>query len=135
MQTPQLFDLTGETALVTGGGRGIGESLAIGLAEAGADVVIASRKLDACQRVADIIEKKGRRAWALAADVSKLEDIERLVDDVLSRVSRLDILVNNAAFAWGTSPRRNPTMRMLFAPALGWMGRLLHHGQHFSMET
>jgi len=101
MQTPQLFDLTGRTALVTGGGRGIGESLALGLAEAGADVVIASRKLDACKRVAEIIEKQGRRAWALAADVSKLEDIERLVDDVLARVKRLDILVNNAAFAWG----------------------------------
>lgn len=101
MQTPQLFDLTGQTALVTGGGRGIGESIAIGLAEAGADVVIASRKLDACERVAEIIESHGRRAWAVAADVSKLEDIERLVDDTLSRVSRLDILVNNAAFAWG----------------------------------
>ena len=101
MQSPQLFDLTGQTALVTGGGRGIGESLAIGLAEAGADVVVASRKLDACQRVAEIIEKKGRRAWALAADLSKIEDTERLVDDVLSRVARLDILVNNAAFAWG----------------------------------
>jgi gluconate 5-dehydrogenase len=101
MQTPQLFDLTGRTALVTGGGRGIGESLAIGLAEAGADVVVASRKLDACKRVAETIEKMGRRAWALAADVSKLEEIERLVDEVLERVPRLDILVNNAAFAWG----------------------------------
>ncbi len=101
MQSPQLFDLTGQTALVTGGGRGIGKSLAIGLAEAGADVVVASRKLDACERVAEIIEKKGRRAWALAADVSKIEDIERLVDDVLARATRLDILVNNAAFAWG----------------------------------
>lgn len=101
MKTPQLFDLGGRTALVTGGGRGIGESLAVGLAEAGADVVIASRKLDACKRVAERIEKMGRRAWALAADVSELSDIERLVDDSLSRVPRLDILVNNAAFAWG----------------------------------
>ncbi|MAG29783.1 MAG: gluconate 5-dehydrogenase [Deltaproteobacteria bacterium] len=102
MNTPQLFDLTGRTALVTGGGRGIGESLAIGLAEAGADVVIASRKLAACERVAAAIEAKGRRAWAFSADVSKLSDIERLVDETLSQVSRLDILVNNAAFAWGT---------------------------------
>ena len=101
MQTPQLFDLTGQTALVTGGGRGIGESLAIGLAEAGADVVVASRKLDACQRVAERIERMGRRAWALAADISKLEVIDRLVDDGLSRMPRLDLLVNNAALAWG----------------------------------
>jgi len=101
LQAPHLFDLTGRTALVTGGGRGIGEALAIGLAEAGADVVVASRRLDACERVAEIIEKKGRRAWAFAADISQLEDIEQLVDSVLSRVPRLDILVNNAAFAWG----------------------------------
>jgi len=103
VQAPQLFDLTGQTALVTGGGRGLGESMAIGLAEAGADVVIASRKLDACERVAEIIENRGRRAWALAADISKLEDIERLVDDALSHVPRIDLLVNNAAFSWGAA--------------------------------
>jgi len=101
MDTPRLFDLTGRTALVTGGGRGIGRSLALGLAEAGADVVIASRKLDRCERVAEEIASKGRRAWALAADVSRLEDVDRLVEETLSRVPRLDILVNNAAFAWG----------------------------------
>jgi gluconate 5-dehydrogenase len=101
LETPRLFDLNGRTALVTGGGRGIGRSLAIGLAEAGADVVIASRKVDACRRVADSIEAMGRRAWALEADVSKLDAVERLVEETLSCVSRLDILVNNAALAWG----------------------------------
>jgi len=101
MNTPELFDLTGRCALVTGGGRGIGRSLAIGLAEAGADVVVASRKLDACRRVADLIEEKGRRAWAFAADLSKLEGVERLVEDTLSSVPRLDILVNNSASMWG----------------------------------
>lgn len=101
LQAPQLFDLNGRTALVTGGGRGIGKSLAMGLAEAGADVVIASRKLDACERVADVIRKMGRRAWALAADLSDLDDVERLVVESISHASRIDILVNNAAFAWG----------------------------------
>lgn len=101
MQASRLFNLEGKTALVTGGGRGLGEWLATGLAEAGADVVIASRKLEACERVAAAVEKLGRRAWAIEADISDLEDIERLVDDTLSRVSRLDILVNNAALAWG----------------------------------
>ena len=101
MQASRLFNLEGKTALVTGGGRGLGEWLATGLAEAGADVVIASRKLEACERVAAAVEKLGRRAWAIEADISDLEDIEELVDDTLSRVSRLDILVNNAAFAWG----------------------------------
>lgn len=101
MQASRLFNLEGKTALVTGGGRGLGEWLATGLAEAGADVVIASRKLEACERVAAAVEKLGRRAWAIEADISDLEDIEELVDDTLSRVSRLDILVNNAALAWG----------------------------------
>ncbi len=101
MQTPQLFDLTGKTALVTGGGRGLGRSMAIGLAEAGADVVLTSRKLPACKEVAETIEGMGRRAWALASDLSKLDDVERVVRDAISRASRIDILVNNAAFAWG----------------------------------
>jgi gluconate 5-dehydrogenase len=101
LQARELFDLSGKTALVTGGGRGIGESLAIGLAEAGADVVIASRKIAACERVAEKIERMGRRAWALSADVSNLDEVGRLVDQTLECTSRLDILVNNAAFAWG----------------------------------
>lgn len=101
MKSPQLFDLSGKTALVTGGGRGLGESFAIGLAEAGADVVLASRKLDACERVAERIEALGRRALPLAADVSDLQAIETLVAEALAWTPRIDILVNNAAFAWG----------------------------------
>jgi len=93
--------LTGTTALVTGGGRGIGESIAIGLAEAGADVVLASRRLDACERVAGRIEALGRRAWALSADLSKLDEVERLADEAYSQAGGVDLLVNNAAFAWG----------------------------------
>jgi gluconate 5-dehydrogenase len=93
--------LTGTTALVTGGGRGIGESIAIGLAEAGADVVLASRRLEACERVAERIEALGRRAWALAADLSKLDEVDRLADEAHSQTGGVDLLVNNAAFAWG----------------------------------
>jgi gluconate 5-dehydrogenase len=89
------------TALVTGGGRGLGESIAIGLAEAGADVVVASRKLEACEQVTRSIEALGRRAWALSADLSDLDQVDRLATQTLERVERLDILVNNAAFAWG----------------------------------
>jgi gluconate 5-dehydrogenase len=101
LKSPQLFDLTGKTALVTGGGRGLGKGLAIGLAEAGADIVLASRNVEACQRVAATIEGMGRRAWAFSADVSNLDAIDRLVDESLRAASRIDILVNNAAFAWG----------------------------------
>lgn len=100
MKTPDLFDLSGRTALVTGGGRGIGRHIALGLAEAGADVFVVGRKLEDCESSAEAIEAAGRRAWAIAADISKLEAIEAVVDRALSEVPKLDILVNNAGFAW-----------------------------------
>jgi len=108
----ELFDLSGKTALVTGGGRGIGRHLAIGLAEAGADVVVASRKLANCEEAAEAVAKRGRLAWALEADVASPEAGERLADETLERVSRLDILVNNAGATWGA-----PTLDY---PLEGW---------------
>jgi len=99
----ELFDLSGKVALVTGGGRGIGRHLAIGLAEAGADVFLASRKLASCEEVAATIETLGRRGVAVEADVSKPESVQVLVDRVLSETPRLDILVNNAGTIWGAS--------------------------------
>jgi len=112
MQVQKLLDLSGRTALVTGGGRGIGRHIAIGLAEAGADVFVASRKLANCREAAEAIEKLGRRAWALEADLSKPEDVEALVGQVLGEVGRLHILVNNAAAIWGA-----PTLEY---PLEGW---------------
>lgn len=104
--------LAGRRALVTGGGRGIGRHLALGLAEAGADVVVASRKLANCEETARAIEKLGRRAWAIRADVGKPEDVEALAERVLSEVPRLHVLVNNAAATWGA-----PTLDY---PLEGW---------------
>lgn len=101
MRVQQLFDLSGRTALVTGGGRGIGRHLAIGLAEAGADVVVASRKLDNCQETARAVEALGRRGLALQADLSRPEEVDRLADRVLADVERLHVLVNNAGVIWG----------------------------------
>ena len=101
MNARELFDLSGRTALVTGGGRGIGKAIALGLAEAGADVIVASRKREACEATVGEIEAIGRRAWAIPSDLSKLDDAERLVETALDRAGRIDILVNNAAFAWG----------------------------------
>lgn len=112
MRIQELFDLSGRTALVTGGGRGIGRHLALGLAEAGADVAMASRKLENCQEAARAIEKLGRRAWAFRADVARDEDVTDLVDGVLAAAGRLDILVNNAAATWGA-----PTLDY---PIEGW---------------
>jgi NAD(P)-dependent dehydrogenase (short-subunit alcohol dehydrogenase family) len=100
MKTPQLFDLSGKTALVTGGGRGIGRHIALGLAEAGADVFVVGRSQQHLDESARAIEKTGRRAWALQADLSDERQIEELVARVLETEPRLDILVNNAARVW-----------------------------------
>jgi NAD(P)-dependent dehydrogenase (short-subunit alcohol dehydrogenase family) len=96
-----LFDLTGRIALVTGGSRGIGASVVRGLAAAGADVIIASRKLDACESLAEEVRATtGQRAWPLAANVSVWEDCDRLVEEAYAAAGRVDVLVNNA----GSSP-------------------------------
>ena len=100
MNVRELFDLSGRSALVTGGGRGIGRFIAEGLAEAGAHVFIASRKRANCERVAAEIAARGGRATALEADVSQPESIDALVAAVLERTPRLHVLVNNAGLAW-----------------------------------
>ena len=112
MQVQQLFDLGGRTALVTGGGRGIGRHDAIGLAEAGADVVVASRKLAACEETARAVEALGRRGLAFECDLARPEQIASLVERVLAEVPRLDVLVNNAGAIWGA-----PTLEF---PLEGW---------------
>jgi gluconate 5-dehydrogenase len=96
-----LFDLSGRTALVTGGGRGIGRHIAIGLAEAGADVFVASRKLANCEETVRAIEKLGRRATALAADLGRPDEVLALAERVLAATPRLHVLVNNSGVIWG----------------------------------
>ena len=98
MDTADLFDLEGKTALVTGGGRGIGLDMAVGLAEAGATVVVASRKLENCEAAAAEI---GGSARAMALDMSDGSAIESFCDRFENEVPKLDILVNNAGVTWG----------------------------------
>src|SRR5690349_22941439 len=82
-----LHDLTGKVAVVTGGSRGIGRSIVQALAEAGADVVVASRKLDACRAVAaEVRSSTGRNAVAIACHVGRWDDCERLIDETLSQL-------------------------------------------------
>lgn len=100
MHARELFDLGGRVAIVTGGGRGIGRSIAEGLAEAGARVFVASRKLDACEAAAAAIRDAGGKASAVAADISVPESIAALVEHVIAEAGQIDILVNNAARAW-----------------------------------
>src|SRR5271156_5041552 len=99
MNSLDLFDLSGKVALVTGGSRGIGRSIALGFADAGADVMVVSRKLDACEEVCAEIEQRGRRALAYACHVGHWNELDALVDAVYERFGKLDILVNNAGMS------------------------------------
>jgi hypothetical protein len=96
----QLHDLTGKVAVVTGGSRGIGRAIAAALAEAGADVVIASRKADACETAAaQIRAATGTKAVAVACHVGRWADCDALIAQTLDRFGRLDVLVNNAGMS------------------------------------
>ena len=101
MAIDPLFDLTGKIALITGGSRGLGYQMAKAFAERGADIVVASRKLDACEAVAEEIRAMGRKALAVSVNMSQWDQAERLVNTVYREWGRVDILVNNA----GMSPR------------------------------
>ncbi len=97
MGTEALFNLNGKVALVTGGSRGIGEAIACTLARAGAQVLVTSRKPDACQQVVERILADGGKAEAMACHIGDLGQIKALFETIATRYGRLDILVNNAA--------------------------------------
>jgi len=90
------FDLGGRVAVVTGGARGIGRALSVGLAAAGAAVVVAGRTAETCLATVAEIEASGGVAASVVADVGRAEDRQRLIDDTMARFGRLDVLVNNA---------------------------------------
>lgn len=96
-QTP---DLTGKVAIVTGGSRGLGRAMSLAFADAGADVVVASRKLDSCEEVAEQIRQRGRRALAVSAHMGRWDDAQTLADRAYDEFGKVDVLVNNA----GKSP-------------------------------
>src|SRR4029453_4512881 len=94
------FDLTGKVAVVTGGSRGLGRAMVQAFAEAGADVVIASRKLDNCEQAAAEVEKStGRTAVAVGCHVGKWDECDSLVDTVYDHFGRVDVFVNNAGMS------------------------------------
>jgi len=104
----QLFDLTGKTALVTGGSRGLGLQLAHALGEAGAKVLISSRKADDLEQACAELQAAGIDARWIAADCAKDADITRLADETLQRMGDVDILVNNAGASWGAPAEDHP---------------------------
>lgn len=101
MKVQELFDMTGQVALVTGGGRGLGEAMAWAFAEAGAQVVIASRKLDAVARTAEDMRKDGHQVLAASLDVTVPEQVDAVVALALKTYGRIDVLVNNSGTSWG----------------------------------
>ncbi len=92
-----MFDLTGKVAVITGSSRGIGRAMAEALADAGAKVVVSSRKLDACEPVAAAIREKGREAAAIPCHIGRREDCENLIKASREKFGKIDVLVCNAA--------------------------------------
>lgn len=104
----QLFDLQGKTALVTGGSRGLGLQLAHALGEAGAKIMLTSRKAGDLEEATAELQDAGIDARWIAADCSREEDIRKLADQTLERMGDIDILVNNAGAAWGAPAEDHP---------------------------
>jgi NAD(P)-dependent dehydrogenase (short-subunit alcohol dehydrogenase family) len=98
------FSLAGKVAIVTGGSRGIGRSIALGLAEAGADVAVAARKPEPLAEAASAVRALGRRALAVPTNVRRSEELRNLVETTREQLGRVDVLVNNA----GTNPVFGP---------------------------
>jgi NAD(P)-dependent dehydrogenase (short-subunit alcohol dehydrogenase family) len=111
--TKSLFSLEDKVAIVTGASRGIGEGIAIAFAQAGAKVVLASRKLEDLSRVAEKIQAGGGDAVAMAAHTGKTEDVQKLVVGAVERFGKVDVLVNNAA----TNPYFGP---LIDTPDAAW---------------
>jgi len=101
MTVLDLFKLEGKTAIVTGGGRGLGAQIARGFAEAGANVVLCSRKVDSCIEMSKELEVLGVKAIGLACDVTNEEDVKRVVAETMKQFGAIDILVNNSGATWG----------------------------------
>ena len=113
-----LFDLTGRVALVTGGSRGLGREMVLAFARAGADVVIASRKLESCEATAAEVEALGRRALPVACHVGHWQECDDLIDATLRHFGRLDVLVNNAGMS-PIAPSSEETTEELFDKVVG----------------
>jgi NAD(P)-dependent dehydrogenase (short-subunit alcohol dehydrogenase family) len=103
-----LFDLGGKTAIVTGGGKGIGRQMAEGLAQAGANLVLCARKAERCEQAASELEALGVRAIGLGCDVRHPEQVQAVVRTAVDELGSVDVLVNNAGTVWGATPEEMP---------------------------
>ena len=94
-----IIDMSGKVVLITGGSRGLGRAMALGFAEAGADLAIASRKLESCEATARDIEALGRRVLAQACHVGYWDQVDALADAVYEHFGKVDVLINNAGMS------------------------------------
>lgn len=110
MGTPiqRLFDLTGKNALVTGGSRGLGLQIAEALGEAGAKIMLTSRKASDLEEAAAHLQQRGIDARWVAADAADPAQVQKVVDETMQRLGRIDILVNNAGATWGAPAEDYP---------------------------
>jgi NAD(P)-dependent dehydrogenase (short-subunit alcohol dehydrogenase family) len=108
MNARELFDLGGKTAIVTGGGSGIGRDMAQALAEAGANVVLCARKVERCEQAASELAQLGVKALGLRCDVREPDEVQAVVDRTKAELGRIDVLVNNAGTVWGAPPEDTP---------------------------
>jgi gluconate 5-dehydrogenase len=108
MNVRQLLDLTGKTALITGGSRGLGLQMTEALGEMGAKVVITARKKDELDEAVAHLKKSGIDAASYVCDIGKRDAIGPLVDEVLRRSSKIEILINNAGATWGAPAEDHP---------------------------
>jgi gluconate 5-dehydrogenase len=110
MGTPiqKLFDLSGQTALVTGGSRGLGLQMAEALGEAGARLMLCSRKAADLEEAAAHLAERGIKAEWVAADASDPAQVQKVVDETMAKLGRIDILVNNAGATWGAPAEDYP---------------------------
>jgi len=108
MSVKQLFDLSGRAAIVTGGSRGLGLQIAEGLGEMGATLALTARKKDELDHAVEHLAKKGIQAHAFACDIGKRDALPAAFDQMLAKLGRVDVLVNNAGAVWGAPAEDHP---------------------------
>jgi len=143
----ELFDLAGKTAIVTGGGSGLGRQMAHALADCGADLVLCARKVERCEETAAELAPSGVRVLALACDVRDPAQVQSVVDRTVAELGAVDVLVNNAGTSWGASPEETPldgwqkvidvnvTGAFLFAQAAGRVMIERGHGKVINVAS